>query len=216
MLSYGDIIEIGMDNEIHVIDDFLPIAEANLFHDKFFSNPNWKAMWNQGLSTTEKKAWNWHRSVALDLPNMGSASQEYLDKLDPEILLLWEHVDAKIKEITGVKHYMSRHYSNSHTYGMDGSIHTDDGDITVLYYPCKNWQTQWEGGTSFYTPEWDDCIKYASYKFNRLILFKASIPHRAMPVTRECHELRTSVVFKTNMDTNDPSYFEWYNNRRRT
>jgi SM-20-related protein len=203
-----------MEHEIHVIDDFLPDAEANLFHDKFFGNPNWTSEWNRGLSKTEQRAWNWHRSVALDLPNMGDASDDYLDVLDPEIRILWDAVSDKIKEITGIKHKMSRHYSNSHTYGQDGVIHEDDGDITVLYYPCKNWKTHWEGGTAFYTPEWDDCIKYASYKFNRLVLFKASIPHRAMPVTRECYELRTSVVFKTNIDVNDTSYFEWYQNRK--
>jgi SM-20-related protein len=109
---------------------------------------------------------------------------------------------------------MDRYYSNSHTYGIDGSIHTDDGNVTALYYPCMDWDVSWEGGTSFYNKEMNDCIKYVSYKFNRMILFDAKIPHRAMPVTRECYELRTSVVFKASMDTNDASYFEWYNNRK--
>ena len=37
------------------------------------------------------------------------------------------------------------------------------------------------------------------YKGNRLILFTASMPHQAQSVSRQCYELRTCVVFKTNV-----------------
>ena len=38
--------------------------------------------------------------------------------------------------------------------------------------------------------------KHVPYKGNRLLVFNAALPHKAMPVSRECYELRTCVVFK--------------------
>jgi len=198
---------------IYVIDNFLSEDTAKEFHDKFFSDKSWSYDWNRGLDPQQEQKWNWHRSVATDKQNLGD-TQSYINNLDPIIRTLWDYTDSSIFDKFGVKHKMDRYYSNSHTYGIDGSIHTDDGNVTALYYPCMDWDVSWEGGTSFYNKEMNDCIKYVSYKFNRMILFDAKIPHRAMPVTRECYELRTSVVFKASMDTNDQSYFEWYNNRK--
>ena len=37
------------------------------------------------------------------------------------------------------------------------------------------------------------------YVGNRLVIFDAHLPHKAMPVSRECYELRTNVVFKCNV-----------------
>lgn len=202
-----------MDYQIYIIDDFLPESDANLFHAKFFEDTQWSNGWNRGLDPKQEQKWNWHRSVGTDLQNVFE-TQAYIDALDPEIQALWHYTDLKINELFTVKHKLDRYYSNSHTYGLDGSLHSDDGSVTALYYPCKDWDINWDGGTAFYNYEKDDIIKYASYKFNRMILFKADIPHKAMPVSRECYELRTSVVFKTSMDINDPSYFEWYNNRK--
>ena len=201
-----------MEQDFYVIDDFLPYAEANLFHDTFFSDRSWNTHWNRNRKNNEVGQWNWHRSIANDVRDMGEIDH-LVEQLDDSTRMLWDHVDELLTDISKVKQKLVRYYSNSHTYGQDGYIHRDDGDLTVLYYPCQNWKTEWEGGTSFYNEEITDCIKYVSYKFNRLIVFRANIPHRAMPVTRNCYELRTSVVFKTDKDTNHPSYFEWYNSR---
>ena len=200
------------DDGIAVIDDLMPVEEAERFNHIFFEDKSWIAGWNRGLSDKNVNKWNWHRSVGNDVQNLYTESVD-LSILPDEISNLWYYVEEAITEHFSVKHYMTRYYSNSHTYGVDGSIHTDDGDVTALYYPCMDWDAEWEGGTSFYNKEKDDCIHYSSYKFNRLILFKAKIPHRAMPVTRECYQLRTSVVFKTKMDINDPTYAEWYRRR---
>ena len=48
---------------------------------------------------------------------------------------------------------------------------------------------QWGGGTMV-----DG--KFVQYVGNRLVIFDAELPHMAMPVSRECYELRTCVVFK--------------------
>jgi SM-20-related protein len=203
-----------MDYPIYIIDNFLPEKIAEEFNSKFFEKTQWSNGWNRGLDPNQEQKWNWHRSVGIDLQNIYD-TQSYLDSLEPEIRTLWDFTEEEIDRLFQVKHKMDRYYANSHTYGLDGSMHSDDGHVTALYYPCKNWDINWDGGTAFYNYEKDDIIKYASYKYNRIVLFKADIPHKAMPVSRECYELRTSVVFKTSMDTNHSSYVTWYNNRKK-
>jgi hypothetical protein len=195
---------------IEVIDDFLPADIADKFSSDFFNNRGWVPYWNTGVNTNEPRAWNWHTSVGNDVQNMGEATDNTVPE---ELEVLWEYTDRAIEELHPVKHKVDRWYSNSHTFGQDGPIHRDDGSLTCLYYPTKNWLIDWEGGTSFYNDDITDCIKYASYKFNRMIIFDAQIPHRAMPIARDAYGLRTSIVFKTSMDITHPSYVDWYNNR---
>jgi SM-20-related protein len=196
---------------IEVIDNFLPDDVAREFSRTFFNSHNWRPYWNTGISETNREQWNWHTRVGNDVLNMGQLSEEVPEEMRP----LWEVADEAMLKMTGVKHRMDRWYSNSHTFGQEGPIHRDDGSLTCLYYPTEDFLADWEGGTAFYNEDITDCIKYASYKFNRMVIFDARIPHRAMPITRDCYKLRTSIVFKTSMDVNDPSYFEWYNNRKR-
>ena len=40
-------------------------------------------------------------------------------------------------------------------------------------------------------------ILHAGYKGNRIINFEANAMHQAQPVSRECYQLRTCIVFKT-------------------
>ena len=80
-------------------------------------------------------------------------------------------------------------YCNAHTHGIEPHLHIDDGDFTMIYYPRMDWKKEWGGGTLV-----DDTL--VSYVGNRWVVFTASLPHMAMPVSRECYELRTNVVFK--------------------
>ena len=85
-----------------------------------------------------------------------------------------------------------RIYCNAHTHGIEPHLHTDDGDFTMIYYPRMDWKKEWGGGTLV-----DDTL--VPYAGNKLIVFTASLPHKAMPVSRECYQLRTCVVFKCNV-----------------
>lgn len=190
-------------------DDFLPIDLANNFSDSFLGDQTWKSGWNIGLSKTEERQWNWHKAIDNDERGFSGQATD-VSQLDPNTKILWDHVYELLRKSIYVPYKLDRFYANSHTYGQDGAIHTDDGDLTIIYYPCKDWQCHWEGGTAFYNDNQTDCLKYVSYKFNRIIVFGSKIPHRAMPVTRECYRLRTSVVFKTIKDVNSQEYMEEY------
>ena len=96
---------------------------------------------------------------------------------------------------------MERVYLNAHTHGIEPHRHVDDGDFTIIYYPRLDWQMSWGGGTliegDYNNGHLED--KFIDYKGNRLIIFTAGNLHQAQPVSRECYELRTCVVFKTNL-----------------
>jgi hypothetical protein len=86
-----------------------------------------------------------------------------------------------------------RIYCNAHTHGLEPHMHTDDGDFTMIYYPRLDWKPDaWGGGTLI-----DGQL--VPYKGNRLVVFDAYLDHKAMPVSRECYELRNVVVFKCNV-----------------
>ena len=82
-----------------------------------------------------------------------------------------------------------RIYCNAHTHGIEPHLHIDDGQFTMIYYPRMDWRQEWGGGTMVD----GELVQYVG---NRLVIFDAHLPHMAMPVSRECYELRTNVVFK--------------------
>ena len=85
-----------------------------------------------------------------------------------------------------------RIYCNAHTHGIEPHLHIDDGQFTMIYYPRMDWIQEWGGGTMVD----GELIQYVG---NCLVIFDAHLPHMAMPVSRECYELRTNVVFKCNV-----------------
>ena len=85
-----------------------------------------------------------------------------------------------------------RIYCNAHTHGIEPHLHVDDGQFTLIYYPRLDWKQEWGGGTMVD----GELVHYVG---NRLVIFDAHLPHQAMPVSRECYELRTNVVFKCNI-----------------
>ena len=98
-----------------------------------------------------------------------------------------------------------RIYCNAHTHGIEPHLHIDDGDFTMIYYPRLDWKKEWGGGTLV-----DDTL--VSYAGNKLVVFTASLPHKAMPVSRECYQLRTCVVFKCNVIDKAKETVDFYKN----
>jgi hypothetical protein len=93
-----------------------------------------------------------------------------------------------------------RCYSNGYTHGNGGSIHVDDGEITVLYYANEEWELWQHGGTNFYDKEGIDLYKTVAFKPGRFAVFDAKIPHCGLEPSKTAYELRTMVVFKCYYD----------------
>lgn len=196
---------------IHIMDNvagehYQKLIEKEVRNVKLHSG--WKA---RGI---ELNNWHWHHSIFQDTRLLPAPTEEHMIELKNlypyTIGVLWPAIQKRILDQVDYKCDFVRAYINAHTYGVDGLIHTDDGDYTAIYYPFSNWNPEWEGGTCFYNKEKNDAIHYSSYVTDRLIVFPATIPHRAMPVTRECYGLRSVVVFKCVIDVNHPSYARKY------
>ena len=168
---------------------------------------NWSSSIRYG--TEDKRPWQWHYSIFQDTPVMPVATNHDIRDIslkNPYIIKLWNQIQKKINDSLDYKCDFTRAYINAHTYGTDGMIHSDDGNYTAIYYPLLKWNIEWEGGTCFYNKDETDVIHYNAYVPNRLVVFDANIPHRAMPVTKDCYKLRPVVVFKCVIDVNSEQY----------
>jgi SM-20-related protein len=111
---------------------------------------------------------------------------------------LWSLVSSQL--LPG--HVPLRVYANGHTYGVEGYVHTDTDDeagFTTIYYAHGMWDPDWAGETVFFSGETGDITHAVNPKPGRVIVFRGATPHAARSASRECPELRVSIVFKTKL-----------------
>jgi hypothetical protein len=87
-------------------------------------------------------------------------------------------------------------YLNAQSVGNESPMHTDSGDLSIIYYTNPNWKLEWDGGTTFYNQERTDSIGSAAYKPGRFVAYDSKIPHRPNAISMYSNELRVVVVFK--------------------
>ena len=117
----------------------------------------------------------------------------HLDGLEKDVYFL--HLFKEIQErfLQGKDTELVRCYANGQTAGQSGVPHTDDGDITILYFP-NNWKGYWGGHLNF--SDGKDITKVIEYKQNRLVKFDANILHYASAPVMTFFGLRMSLAFK--------------------
>ena len=177
--------------------------------------------WNYDYHSNKKKVnKHWHILCGHDEEECRSNKVSWAHDLFNSFLIKYNF--AKKYNVNGYE----RIYCNAHTHGLEPHIHTDDGNFTMIYYPRLDWQTEWGGGTAIFeefkharnSPYHEEELKnlqidkHVNYKGNRLIVFDAYLPHQAQPVSRECYELRTNVVFKCNVDSGRREGLDFYKN----
>ena len=136
---------------------------------------SWKYDYHSEPSKPNK---HWHVLCGHDFKELTANGYDWADHI-------FNAAKSKLnKELT-----YERIYCNAHTHGIEPHLHIDDGEFTMIYYPRLNWHKEWGGGTMVD----GELVQYVG---NRLVIFDAHLPHQAMPVSRECYELRTNVVFK--------------------
>jgi len=167
---------------IDVYDDVLEEHNAILIDDEV-KKLSWKYDYPSEPSKPNK---HWHVLCGHNKEECDAASYDWAHSL---FGLFVNKFDFKSKY--DVENY-ERIYCNAHTHGIEPHLHIDDGDFTMIYYPRIDWKPEWGGGTLV-----DDTL--VSYAGNKLVVFTASLPHMAMPVSRECYQLRTCVVLKCNV-----------------
>ena len=160
---------------VEYIDNFLEEHIAQLI-DMQLREVSWKYDYDSVKGGSNK---HWHIFLGHNVGEIG------------EYVPIWNQISNKFDC------EMERAYLNAHTHGIEPHIHRDDGDVTFIYYPRMDWKNEWGGGTVIYDNEVSNITDHINYKGNRLIKFDAQLPHQAQPVSRECYQLRTCVVFKT-------------------
>ena len=139
---------------------------------------SWKYDYHSEPSKPNK---HWHVLCGHDFKELTANGYDWADHI-------FNAAKSKLnKELT-----YERIYCNAHTHGIEPHLHIDDGEFTMIYYPRLDWHKEWGGGTMVD----GELVQYIG---NRLVIFDAHLPHKAMPVSRECYELRTNVVFKCNV-----------------
>jgi len=180
---------------IDVYDDVLEEHNAILIDDEV-KKLSWKYDYPSEPSKPNK---HWHVLCGHNKEECDAASYDWADTLFDMLMYRFN-----FKSKYNVDDYV-RIYCNAHTHGIEPHLHIDDGDFTMIYYPRMDWKKEWGGGTLVD----DTLIPYAG---NKLIVFTASLPHKAMPVSRECYQLRTCVVFKCNVVDQAKETVEFYKN----
>ena len=162
---------------IDVIDNVLEEHVAILIDD-YVKNLSWKFDYESKRGQPNK---HWHIFCG---HNENECSENGYD---------WAHsIFTTAKNKVGKELTYERIYCNAHTHGIEPHLHKDDGQFTMIYYPRLDWKLEWSGGTIVD----GELIEYVG---NRIVIFDAHLPHKAMTVSRECYELRTNVVFKCNV-----------------
>ena len=159
---------------IEVIDNVLEEHVAILIDD-YMKNLSWKFEYHSNILRPNK---HWHLLCG---HNEKECNENGYD---------WAHsIFISAKALVGSDLVYERIYCNAHTHGIEPHLHKDDGEFTMIYYPRLDWKLEWSGGTIV-----DGQL--VEYVGNRIVIFDAHLPHKAMTVSRECYELRTNVVFK--------------------
>ena len=159
---------------IEIYNEVLEEHNAILIDDAV-KQLSWKYDYHSEPSKPNK---HWHVLCGHDFKELTANGYDWADHI-------FNAAKSKLnKELT-----YERIYCNAHTHGIEPHLHIDDGEFTMIYYPRLDWKLEWGGGTLI-KGKLVDCVG------NRLVIFDADYPHKAMPVSRECYELRTNVVFK--------------------
>jgi SM-20-related protein len=126
-------------------------------------------------------------------------SELYGNKAAAPIADLWNIL--KVGPLRG--HEPVRVYANAHTYGVEGYVHTDSSDaenyFSTIYYAHPVWHKNWGGETVFYEDHGNVIFDSVFPEPGTAITFPGSVSHCAKGPTRDCIDLRVTVVIKTQL-----------------
>tara|TARA_R110000868_G_scaffold120202_5_gene319034 strand:+ start:3738 stop:4739 length:1002 start_codon:yes stop_codon:yes gene_type:complete len=159
--------------------------------EAYFNNASWKYGWLSSTRAGERINSHWHH--ALTEPDSVQNGLDIATKLPPLFKSVWEEVSRELFP----DHALLRMYANAHTYGTEGYPHRDtvrSGLSTLVIYLNRRWDASWGGETVAFLPE--EGLASSPVKFNYGFLLDSKMRHVARGVSRECPELRKTLVIK--------------------
>lgn len=183
--------------EVVVRDDAIP-GDLMAPLQELLRMPIWAYGWKSSTKRDRFGFWHAHFAGGDEASSIDCA--EDLGKravLEP-VARLWEHLSRG--HLRG--HYPVRVYANAHTFGVEGYLHTDSTDrdyFSTILYAHPRWRFNWAGETAFVDRESEAIIASVHPRPGRLVTFSGATPHVARAPSRECPELRVTVVVKTRL-----------------
>lgn len=182
--------------QLLVTDEFAP-QKLQRALTEIARQPIWQYGWRS--NTRRERFSYWHAHVAGgDGQSRANCEAELASK--PEfgaIYALFKLLQAG--PLQG--HEPLRVYLNGHTYGVEGYVHQDNTDtenyFSTIYYAHPVWHQNWAGDTVFYNRDESDILTTIYPRPGRAVTFHGALPHCARAPSRDCSELRVSVVIKT-------------------
>jgi hypothetical protein len=180
-------------------------ANTVLVIDDFHSEDDYRELLRQADNTSYTSGWksnkrtdphgHWNRNYVDGVRSGSSNLAEVCNNIPDLQKKIWDTLKEKYHLNDMV---LLRCYMNAHTYGVDGYIHTDshrDDEWTIVTYLNETWDPNWAGETII-VDENNEIIKSVIPKRNRAIIFPGKMKHAARGVSRMCHELRRTFMFK--------------------
>ncbi len=161
---------------------------------------NWleKANWSYGWYSNKSMPFG-HWNVDITKTGINN-TVDVSTKLPEQFKKVWDALNAAFFNSQAI---LIRSYSNRHTFGTEGYIHTDtqrQEDHTCVVYMNKDWEADWGGETSFYNDDKTEITKSVVPKYGRVAVFPGTIHHKASAISRICPAVRTTLMFKAAID----------------
>ncbi|WP_343725354.1 2OG-Fe(II) oxygenase [Herbaspirillum huttiense] len=179
-----------------VTDDFVPTQLQHALSE-MIRQPIWKYGWRS--NTRRDRYCYWHAHVA---GGDGAARIDCEPELAAQPAYSSIYALFKILQAGPLRgHEPVRVYMNSHTFGVEGYVHQDNADtenyFSTVYYAHPVWHQNWSGETVFYNRDESDILTSVFPRPGRAVTFHGAVPHCARAPSRDCNELRVSIVIKT-------------------
>lgn len=182
-----------------IVSDVLIPKHTQREVSEFTRRPIWQYGWQSNSRRDRHFFWHAHFAGGDGRSRKNCLPELQTNSVATPVLALWHALSQSILK----GHEPLRAYANSHTYGVEGYVHTDNEDtenyFSTIYYAHPQWLANWGGETVFYNKDSTDIVASVFPKPGRVVSFHGAVPHRAHAPTRDCAELRVSVVFKSQL-----------------
>lgn len=176
---------------IEVFDDCL---DPELFDGayRFLSMPIWAFGW---ASKAEDRFRYWHAHFSQSQSGLSAVAQLEADG-HHAILNVWRSLKSGVLS----NYELQACFASAHTYGCGSQYHTDGRpglhSASAILYMHRTWQPEW-GGELVFREQEDVRFQRSILPLpNRLVVQPPEIPHAVRSPSRDCPDLRISLVFR--------------------
>jgi hypothetical protein len=184
--TYSNLTPHGVGDNLVPSDLYRGLVEASSCIDWNFG---WKSLTNPGFRYWHHEVGNGNKENTSDVTHNVRAHPVKAFSL---------YLDWLRTHVVGQNSKILRFYLNAHTYGTEGSPHTDtvrEGELTAVLYLTETWRAEWCGETVLFNAA-GDIERAVLPRANRLFVFPSDQLHAPRPLSKSFAGLRIVLVVK--------------------